>query len=329
MIRITLALAAALAQLVLPCASHAQRAGPPPRVAVVFSTPPATASMRLAALQQRLKELGHIDGQNVSLDVRSWAGETRPLADLAAEVVRSGPAVIVAEGNPPLAALKHATATQPIPIVMAVVADPVGSGFVTSLPRPGGNITGLSNTAEVLSGKRLEVLKELVPNLTRAAVLQNPSNRTHPIFMRETQAAAQALGVTLVAFDLRGEADVDSAFAAMARDRLGAVVAFPQPLIAVLARPLAGATMRYRLPVVFHSPEAVEAGGLVSYGANSVDLWQRTASYVDRILKGAKPSELPIEQPTRFDLVLNVKTARALGLTIPPSMLLRAHQTIE
>jgi putative ABC transport system substrate-binding protein len=326
MIRAVLVLIAALGTAATPLVAGAQRPTMPPRVAVVLSTSTVAASSRLAAFQQGLSDLGYVDGRSVTVDARSWLGEAR-LADLAAELVRSSPAVIVAEGNPALAALKQATGS--IPIVMAVVGDPVGSGFVASLARPGGNITGLSNTAEQLSGKRLELLKELVPGLTRVALLWNPTNPTHAIFLRETQAAAQTLGTAVATFEFRNEADLDAAFGAMMRDRVHGVVVLPQPLAIALRRPIAELALRYRLPAMFPSPEPVEVGGLASYGPSHTDLWQRAASYVDRILKGARPADLPIEQPTRFDLVLNMRTARALRLTIPPSLRLRAQQTID
>ena len=322
-----LSLAAAVGSLVTPLPVCAQTATLPPRIAVVLSTSAVAASARLAAFEQSLREIGYGDGQNVAIDARTWLGAARPLGDLAAEVVRGSPAVIVAEGNPTLAALKKATQT--VPIVMAVVGDPVGSGFVASLARPGANITGLSNTAEQLSGKRLELLKELVPDLTRVAVLRNPSNPTHAIFLRETQAAARTLGVTLVALDFRAEADLESAFGAMVRDSVQAAVVLPQPATVALGRQIAERAMRDRIPVMFPSPEPVEAGGLVSYGPSHTDLWRRAAHYVDRILKGALPADLPIEQPTRFHLVLNVRTAQALGLVIPQSLRLRADQVIE
>lgn len=327
MIQAVLALVTALGSLVTPLPAYAQRAPSPLRVAVVLSTSSAAASVRLSAFRQGLRELGYVDGQNVLIDTRSWLGAGRPLAELAADLVRSSPAVIVAEGNPALLALKQAT--QSVPIVMSVVGDPVGSGLVASLARPGANITGLSNTAEQLSGKRLELLKELVPGLTRVAVLRNPTNPTHAILLRETQAAALTLGATLATFDLRSEGDLEGAFGAMARDHVQAAVVLPQPLGVALRRPIAELAIRHRIPVMFPSPEPVEVGGLVSYGPSHTELWQRAASYVDRILKGARPADLPIEQPKRFDLVLNVKTARALGLTIPPSLLLRADRTIE
>ncbi|HXU91823.1 MAG TPA: ABC transporter substrate-binding protein [Methylomirabilota bacterium] len=297
-----------------------------PHIAAVLSTAPTAASLRLATFQHGMKALGYVEGQNIVIDVHSWVGATRPLAELAADVVRSNPAVIVAEGNSPIAALKQATTT--IPIVMAVVGDPVGSGFVASIVRPGGNITGLSNSAEQLTAKRLELLKELVPRLTRVGLLHNPTNRTHPIFIRETEAAAKALAVTLVNYAFASEADLERAFGASTRDHVDAFVVLPQPLAIAARQSLADFALRARMPVMFPSPEPVEAGGLASYSPRHTDLWERAATYVDRILKGARPADLPIEQPTRFELLLNLKTARALGLTISPSLLLRA-QTID
>jgi putative ABC transport system substrate-binding protein len=308
--------------LLLAASAQAQ-----PRVAVVLATAPAAASVRLEAFQEGMRQLGHVPGRNVVIDARSWLGEKRPLAELAAAVAAERPAIIVAEGNTTIAALKQAT--QSVPIVMTVVGDPVGSGFVASLARPGGNITGLSNTAEQLSGKRLELLKELLPDLRRVAVLRNPRNRTHDIFLRETQAAAAATGVTLGVFDFAAEADLEPAFAAMAKERMQAALLLPQPIGIALRQPIADIALRHRLPVMFPSPEPVEVGGLVSYGPSHVDLWRRAASHVDRVLKGARPAELPIEEPTRFELVLNARSARALGLSIPAALQLRADRVLE
>jgi len=318
---------AALAAVANAPFAFGQRAGGPPRVVAVLSTAPAAASLRLDAFQQGLRELGHVDGHTLVVDARSWLGEARPLAELAAELVRTNPAVIVAEGNPAIAALKQVAPS--VPIVMSVVGDPVGSGFVAALARPGGNITGLSNTSEQLSGKRLELLKELVPDLRRVAVLRNPTNPTHAIFMRETEAAAQSLGTVLTIFDFGARADLDSALAAMRGADVQAALVLPQPLAIALHREIADLALRHRIPVMFPSPEPVDAGGLASYGPNHTELWRRSASYVHRILKGARPADLPIEQPTRFDFVLNLRAAKTLGLTVPPSVLLRATRTIE
>ena len=317
----------ALVILVMPFAAAYAQPATLPRVAVVMATSPPASSARIVAFQQGLRELGYTEGRNVVLDLHSWSSANRPLADLARELVQGNPTVIVAESNQAILALKGATLT--VPIVMAVAGDPVGSGFVTSLARPGANITGLSNTAEQLSGKRLELLKEIVPKLTRVAVLRNPKNRTHILLLRETELAAQTLGLTLLVMDFRGEEDLAGAFGAMVRDHAQAVIVLPQPAGIIFRRPLAELTARHRLPAIFPSPEPVEVGGLMAYGPSHTALWRQAASYADRILKGARPAELPIEQPTRFELVLNLKAARALGLSIPQSMLLRADQVID
>ena len=313
--------------MAVPFAASGQPAGPAPRIAVVLSTSAAAGSVRLAAFRQGLQALGYVDGKNVLIEAHSWAGATRPLAELAAGVVQPRPAVIVAEGNTAIAALKQASRT--VPIVMSVVGDPVGSGFVGSLVRPGANITGLSNTAEQLSSKRVELLKDIVPGLGRIAVLRHPGNPTHAIFLRETQSAAQSLGASVVVVDFAGESDLEKAFGAMAGQGVQAAVVLPQPLGIVLGRRIAELAIANRMPVMFPSPEPVEAGGLVSYGPSHTDLWRRAAGYVDRILKGENPAELPIQQPTQFDFVLNARTARALGIALPPSLLLRTTRTVD
>jgi putative ABC transport system substrate-binding protein len=307
--------------------AFAQHATPPAKVSIVLSTTSQAASLRVAAFHRGLQELGYVDGRNILVSRHSWAGDTRPLPEMAADLVKLNPAVIVAEGNPALFALRQATQT--VPIVMAIVADPVGAGFVATLPRPGGNITGLSNTAEVLSGKRLELLKELAPGLRRAAALHNPTNRTHTTFLRETEAAAATLGVVLVPLEFKSENDLEGAFRAMSRDRVQGVIVFPQPAAVLHSGAISSLASRSRMPTIFHTPEGPEAGGLASYGPSPADLWLRTAGYVDRILKGARPSDLPVEQPTRFDLVLNLRAARELQVTIAPALLLRATRTIE
>lgn len=313
--------------LAAPRVAEAQRAAPPPRLAVVLSTSTVAGSVRLSAFKQGMSHHGYVEGRDVVIEARSWLGEARPLADLAAELVRLNPALIVAEGNPAILALTRATST--VPIVMAVVGDPVGSGFVASLARPGANVTGLSNTAEQLSGKRLELLRELVPALTRVTVLRNPVNPTHDIFLRETRAAAVILATELVVVDFGRGSDLDGAFDTMARERAQAAVVFPQPLGVSLGRRIAELALRHRVPVMFPSPEPVELGGLLSYGPSHTELWRQSASYAARILRGARPGDLPIEQPTKFDLVMNLGTAKALGLTIPQSLLLRVDRVLE
>ena len=326
MAQLLFALTFGITVFAMPIVAFAQRATIPPRVAVVLATSTPMSSPRLVALQQGLRDLGYLERQNVVLEVHAWVGADK-LADLAAALVQSNPAVIVAESNSAIVALKGATQT--IPIVMTSVGDPVGSGFVANLARPGGNITGLSNTAEQLSGKRLELLKDLVPHMTRVGVLRNPANPTHAILLRETETAARSLGMTLLAFDFRNENDLESSVRAMAEASVHAVVVLPQPSAIALRKPLVESGVRRRLPMIFHSPEPVEIGGLMSYGPSPTALWRRAAYYVDRILKGARPSELPIEQPTHFDLVLNPKAAQGLGLAVPQTMRLRADRIVE
>jgi putative ABC transport system substrate-binding protein len=242
-------------------------------------------------------------------------------------LVRLNVAVIVASSNPAIIALRKATPT--IPIVMSVVGDPVGAGFVQSLARPGGNITGLSNLAEGLSAKRLELLKEAVPNISRIAVLRNPRIPTHAVLLRETQGAADALGMRAVPFDTPDPEEFAETFDSIVRDRPQALIVFPDPI--TIARPMRVAELaaKHRLPAMYGFDDFVHAGGLMSYSPNRSDLWRRSAGYVDRILRGAKPAELPVAQPSKFEFTINLKAARALGLTIPPSLLLRADRVLE
>lgn len=242
-------------------------------------------------------------------------------------MVRLNLDVIVGSSNPAITALKKATLT--IPIVMAVVGDPVGAGFVQSLARPGSNVTGLSNLAEGLSAKRLELLKEVVPNTSRIAVLRHPTIPTHAVLFRETQDAANVLGVKLVLFDIRGPDEFAGTFDSMVRDQAQAFIVLPEPTTLVHRARVVQLAAKHRLPAMYPFDDFVEAGGLLSYSPSRSDLWRRSAGYVDRILKGAKPTDLPVAQPTTFELVINLKAARTLGLTIPPSLLLRADRVIE
>jgi putative ABC transport system substrate-binding protein len=235
--------------------------------------------------------------------------------------------VIVASSNPAIGALKSRTRT--IPIVMAVVGDPVGAGFIASLSRPGGNITGLSNLAEGLSAKRLEILMELNPRMSRIAVLRNSAIPTHADLYRETEVAARTMRVTLVPVDFRGAEDFESAFRTMARHRVDAFISLPDPVTTGQRAKIVNLAAKHRLAGIYSFAVFVESGGLAAYGPSYTDLWRRSAGYVDRILKGARPADLPVEQPTKFELVINMKTARALGITIPQSILVRADRVIE
>jgi putative ABC transport system substrate-binding protein len=280
----------------------------------------------LESLRQRLRELGYVEDQSIVLLVRSAEGRAERYPELAAELVQLRADVIVVQGNAALVALKQATST--IPIVMANIGDPLASGFVASLARPGGNITGLSNMAEGVSHKWVELLKEVSPRITHLAVLWDPRNVPHVTMWREIQVAGQALRVTPLAWEVRGPDGIERAFSAMGTE-IGALIILPHPVAGQNRRLILDLTARHRLPAIYSFREFADAGCLMSYGPSNSDLYRRAATYVDRLLKGAKPTDLPIEQPTKFELVINLKTARALGLTIPPSILARADEVIE
>jgi len=285
-------------------------------------------SPRLDAFRQGLRELGWVEGQNLVIDYRSAEGKLDRLPDLAAELVRLKVDIIVAVPTPAAAAAKNAIET--IPIVMIGVGDPVGTGLIASLARPGGNATGLSFSVGLeIAGKLLELLKETVPKVRRVAILSNPANPVQPLLIREVNVAARSLGVQLQHLEARGPNEFDGAFAAMAKERVGALLIVADGMLIFHRTRLADLAARSRLPAAYGWREHVEAGGLMSYGPSLRDLFRRAATYVDKILKGAKPADLPVEQPTKFELVINLKTAKALGLTIPQSVLGRADQVIE
>jgi len=279
--------------------------------------------------KQRLRDLGWVEGQNVIIEYRWAANDMDRLAALAKELVDLKVDVVVAAATPAIQAAKNATRT--IPIVMAAAADPVGIGFVASLARPGGNITGLSLQSPELAGKRLELLKEIVPKLTRVAFLAHRGDPAHKLFIKEAQDIAPRIGIQIQPILIEGPGEFEVAFSAMTRERAGALVVAPLftgsalglgPKVAELAA-------KNRLPAVSDGIRFPEAGGLMSYGANRVDLFRRAATFVDKILKGTKPSELPVEQPTKFDLVINLTAAKQIGLTIPPNVLARADKVIR
>jgi len=265
--------------------------------------------------------------ENINIERRSAEGKLDRLPDLAAELVRLKVDVIVASSNLAIVALKKATQT--IPIVMSIVADPVGAGFVASLARPGGNITGLTVISEQLSRKRLELLKEINAKITRVAVFRSPTTPTHTVLWEETRTAATALGMKVFPVDIRVPKDIEGAFSTMAREHAEGLIVLPEPVSLTTTTQIVDLAAKARLPAMYPWNEFTRAGGLMAYSPNRDDLWRRSAIYVDRILKGAKPAELPIEQPTKFELIINLKTAKALGLTIPQSLLLRADQIIE
>jgi putative tryptophan/tyrosine transport system substrate-binding protein len=282
---------------------------------------------RYRSFLQGMRELGYIEGKNFVVEARFADGEGAALPGLAAELISGKVDVIVATGTPVTLALRKATRT--VPIVSTVSSDPAGDGSSASLARPGGNITGLSNFAPELSQKQVELLTACVPKLSRLAVLVNPSNAEHSGRLKLVESAARKVGMRVLAVHGGTPDEITSSFGAMARDRAEAVLILGDTFFLQQMRRIADLALKYRLPSVFLNPELVEAGGLMSYGPNFTDNFRRAASYVDKILKGAKPADLPIEQPTKFELVINLKTAKALGLTIPQSLLLRADQVIE
>jgi ABC-type uncharacterized transport system substrate-binding protein len=282
---------------------------------------------RLQAFRQGLRELGYVEGQNIAIESRWTEGVYERYPDLAADLVRLKVDAIVVVGGAATRAVQQATRT--IPIVMAVVIDPVGSGLVASLARPAGNITGNSVMASDLIGKQLELLKELVPKVSRVALLWNPENPGSAPQLREAEAAARALGVRLQPLAARVPQEIDTAFAAMTRERTGALLILANAVFVNQLRQIAELAAKRRLPSIYGVPEYAEAGGLMTYSADYRDLERRAATFVDKILKGAKPADLPIEQPTKFELVINLRTAKMIRLTIPPSLLQRADQIID
>jgi putative ABC transport system substrate-binding protein len=316
--------------LAVPLAAEAQQAAKVPRIGFL-SLNLAPNSHLHEAFRQGLRDLGYIQGRNIVIEIRDAEGKYERLPALAAELVALKVDVIVTGGGtPPALAAKQATKT--IPIVFASAPDPVTDGLVASLARPGGNVTGLSNINPELVGKCLEQLKQAVPGVSRVAVLWQPGfmdERTDREMLKAEDVAARALGVRLQVVEARGPADLDRAFSDMTKARAGALTVLPSAMLFTERRRLVDLATKTRLPAVYPQKEFVEAGGLMAYGPSLADLFRRAATYVDKILRGAKPADLPVEQPTKFELIINLKTAKALGLTIPPSLLQRADQVIE
>ena len=281
----------------------------------------------IGAFYRGMRDLGYIDGKNLEIQWRYAEGKSERLPDLAAELVRLKVDVIVTVGSPAIGAAQKATTT--IPIVMATAPDPVGSGFVKTLARPGGNITGLSNLAGDLGPKHLEMLLGMAPKLFRVAVLVNPANSSHAMLLKSILSAAQKSSATILPVEARTAPEIEKAFSAMAREKAGAVIVPRDGLFISQLRQIAELSAKHRLPSIAGVREYPEAGGLMSYGSDNTDNHRRAASYVDKILKGVKPADLPVEQPTKFELVINGKTAKALGLKIPQSLLISADKVIE
>lgn len=305
--------------------AHAQHAQKIPRIGVLLPGTPDSFSLRTAALLDGLRELGYVEGKTIEVDWKWGQDRVQALPGLAAELVRDKADVIVTGGTAAALALKSATST--IPVVMAIIADPVAAGLVTNLARPGGNLTGFSIVAPELGGKRLELLKEIVPGLSAVAVLLNNRNPQSQIELTEMRHAARAMGLQLHPAEISTDVALDEVFAAL--DGAEALVVLTDPILFSQRKRIVDLANKNRLPAMYFFQGFVEEGGLISYGPGDADLFRRSASYVDRILKGAKPGDLPIEQPVRFELFVNLTTARMLGVAIPESFLLRADRVIE
>ena len=314
--------------LAAPRASEAQQPAKIARLGILGAG--SAAGVRLEAFIQGLRDLGYVEGRNLVIEYRNHEGKEERLPALAAELVALKVDVILAVSTlPALAAMK---VTRTLPIVFAAAAEPVTSGLVTSLARPGGNVTGMSAVAPELVGKCLELLKQTVPGVTRGVILWQPGapdERTDKDMLKEAEVASRALGVRLQAVKARRPEDLERAFSDVTKARAGALIVLTSVMFINERRRLVGLAAKNRLPTVYPQRDFVDVGGLMSYGPNGPDLFRRAATLVDKILKGAKPADLPVEQPTKFELVINLKTAKALGLTIPQSVLLRADQVIE
>ena len=309
-----------------PLAAGAQQPGKQPIIGFFSALTSSAASQWTAVFVQRLRELGWIEGRNIAIEYRWLGGRTERADEIAAEFVRLKVDVIVTHATAPVLAAKQATSV--IPIVFAVAADPLGADLVASLARPGGNVTGLSNQQTDLAGKRLELLRELVPGLRGLAIICNVGNPSTVLDMGEAQAAAKALGLEITALEIRQPEDIASAFDAL-KGRAEALYVCGDTLTATNRIRINTLAVAARLPTIHGGREFVEAGGLMSYAPSFLDHFRRAADLVDKILRGTKPSDIPVEQPTKFDLVINLTTAKALGLEIPPTLLARADEVIE
>jgi ABC-type uncharacterized transport system substrate-binding protein len=322
---LTLALSALLFAF---CASaHAQQQGKIPRIGFVDAGSPATTGHRAEAFIQGLREIGYMDGRNIVIEYRWAEGNLERLPGFVNELISAKVDVIVSSATPAIRIAKEQTAT--IPIVMAGVTDPVANGFVASLARPGGNVTGLTHISPDLSGKRLELLKEVFPRLVRLGVLWNPNQPGQRAAFKEMQPAAQALKVTLISLEAISREDIERVLSTTGKERVQALFELPDPLIFINRKLIADFAAKHKLPAMYSFREYVNAGGLMSYGTSFPDLYHRAATYVDKILKGTKPADLPVEQPKKFELIINLKAAKQIGLTIPPNVLARADRVIK
>lgn len=323
------ALVATVAGLLLLAAQRPAEAQPPRevlRLGFISSSTTDIASPLLAALRQGLRDLGYEERKNLSIEYR-FAESRAQLPALAADLVKLRVAVIVAGGSEGILAAQKATST--IPIVMTNSGDPVRDGFVASLRKPGGNITGLTQISPQLAGKRVQILADLVPRLARVAILWHPYHPNTPFTFEETRAAAEQLGLRAVSLEVRDPQQFEEAFRVAAKEAAEAMIVLRDPFTVRHRVLIAESVARLRVPAMYETTDYLQAGGLIYYGPSFAELYRRSATYVDKILKGAKPADLPVEQPTAFELVINLKTAKALGLAIPPQLLLRADRVIE
>jgi putative ABC transport system substrate-binding protein len=305
----------------------AQQAKKVPRIGFLFATSPSVESTRIDAFRQGLRELGYVEEKNIVIEWRYAEGKLNRLSALAAELARLKVDVIVSGGPTATRSAKEVTST--IPIVMALDNDPVGSGVIASLARPGGNITGLSTLASELSGKQLELLKEIVPRLSRVAVFGSSTQPGNAQALKEAEIAAGPFKLQIQYLDVLGANDIDTAFRAASKGRGNAILLLSSPVFIAQRKKILELAVKNRLPGIYYTLEFVEGGGLMSYGVNLADLDRRAATFVDKILKGAKPADLPVEQPKKFDLVISLKAANEIGLTIPPNVLARADRVIK
>ena len=312
---------------VVPAVAPAQQTTKVPRIGYLTGGSVELEKSWITSLRQGLRELGYVEGQTVVIELRGAAGRADRLSGLAEGLIRSKVDVLVTAGDAATLAAKEATSI--IPVVMVTVADPVAIGVVASLGRPGGNVTGLADQHADLVAKRLEILKDLVPSASHVAVLLNPANPSHALQLRGLQAAAAAVSVTVLPREVSESAGIDRAFVALKRERAAGLIVLGDRMFGAHRKRIVELAMANRLPTVYTHRSWVESGGLVSYGANFNDLYRRVATYVDKILKGTKPGDLPVEQPTRLELVINLKTARSTGLTVSPSLLARADEAIQ
>ena len=318
-----------LTTILLAASSSAQAQQPAkvPRIGFYLDGTASAVATRIEGFRQGLRELGYIEGKNIIIEWRSAEGKIEHRSEMAAELVRLKVDLIVSAGPTGTRALKEATST--IPIVMGQDTDPVGSGFVATLARPGGNITGLSALAPEMSGKQLELLKQIVPKLSRVAVIGNSTNPGDAQALRETVLAAGSFEIYLRYLDVLDPKEIEAVFRAAVKGRADAVLLLGNPILNANRKQIADLAEKHRLPATYARPEYVEAGGLMYYGTNYNDLFRRAATYVDKILKGAKPAELPVEQPKQFEFIINLKAAKQIGLTIPPNVLARADRVIK